>query len=123
MKRIDSAYNYIGLQFINALWEEVAACCILPPDATFRDSGPEWEEGRPVPPAEDEDGDRITILWRKDEPEDQLPQRPKLHAILAYYQSLSGRVRCLPPSAWVPEPLRLMPGLRRRFPVIPGESA
>ncbi len=85
--------NYFGIEFDNAFWEDVLACCIFPPDAAFRDTGQEWEdaEGNPIPRPEGEDGHRITILWRMDAPEDKQQQRPRLYAILAAFAHLYRR--------------------------------
>ncbi len=93
MQRLDPDYNYIGIEFLNAFWEDVSACCIIPPDAAFRNTEQEWEdaEGNPIPPPAGEDGHRITILWRMDEPDDQAQQRPRLHAILAAFAHLYRR--------------------------------
>ncbi len=85
--------NYLGIEFENAFWEDVLSCCIYPPDAAFRDTEQEWEdaEGNPIPTPEGEDGHRITILWRMDEPEGKRQQRPRLYAILAAFAHLYRR--------------------------------
>ncbi len=85
--------NYFGIEFVNAFWEDVRACCIIPPDAAFRNATPEWEdaEGHLISPPEGYDGHRIIILWRMDEPEEQRQLRPRLHAILAAFAHLYRR--------------------------------
>ncbi len=89
----DPNYNYFGIELINAFWEDVSACCIIPPDAAFRNAEPEWEdtEGNLVPPSSGKDGHFITILWRMDEPEEQRQERPRLHAVLAAFAHLYRR--------------------------------
>ncbi len=86
----DPNYNYFGIEFCNALWEDVCRCCIFPPDAAFAESDDECfdADGKPIPPPVGEDGDRIIILWRMDEPVDQRQRRPRLYAILAAFAHL-----------------------------------
>ncbi len=89
----DPDYNYIGVEFTNALWEDVCRCCIFPPDAAYRDTENECvdAEENPIPTPEGQDGHLITILWRMDEPEDRLQRRPRLCAILAAFAHLYSR--------------------------------
>ncbi len=91
--RLDPQYDYLGIEFDNAFWEDVCACCILPPDAAFRETERDWEDadGKPIPAPEGVEGHCITILWRMDEPVEQRQERPRLHAILAAFAHLYSR--------------------------------
>ncbi len=90
---LDPADNYLGIEFDNALWEDVLSCCIYPPDAAFRETELDWldEEGHPIPAQEGEVVHCIIVLWRMDEPEDKLQERPRLYAILAAFAHLYRR--------------------------------